>query len=143
MKGRAAVPPASETQVELQRAIDQGHHRADVFAKIGKCQRGIGQDVGVVPRSFQSSPRKVRALSAVRLGVIAPAVDGTSKMAHSSPSKGGAKLRIALDRLAQKAQRLRDLLGRRQKHCAGAQIEIIGCQIGCRPLDRAGGLGSL
>ena len=49
----ADVPPARKARVEGQRAIDQRHHRTDVFAE--KCRRegGVGKDTRVVARHLE------------------------------------------------------------------------------------------
>jgi hypothetical protein len=42
----ADVPPARKARVEGQRAIDQRHHRTDVFAEIRQHKDGIGKTPG-------------------------------------------------------------------------------------------------
>ena len=49
-EGTTDVPTARTARVQRQCAIDQCDPDADVFAEIGQCESGIGQDARVIQR---------------------------------------------------------------------------------------------
>ena len=130
-------------RVEREGAVDQRHHRADIFAEIGQRLCGIRQDARIVAGHFQRAPCEIGALQTVRRRVLAPAVDNQPHTADRGPGEGGPVPRIARDRLLHKTERLRDLACRRPDRRIGAQIEVVGGQIGGRPIGRTRGLGGL
>jgi len=130
-------------RVEREGAVDQRHHRADIFAEIGQRLCGIRQDARIVAGHFQRAPCEIGALQTVRRRVLAPAVDNQPHTADRGPGEGGPVPRIARDRLLQKTERLGDLPCRRQVHWIGAQVEVVGGQVGGRAANRTGGLGGL
>jgi hypothetical protein len=104
---------------------------------------GIRQDARVVARYFESPPSEINTLQAVRRRIIAAAVEKQPETAIRGPGKRGPVTRVARDRLFQKGERFRDLPRRRPNHRVGAQIEVVGGQIGGRAADRTRGFGRL
>src|SRR5215469_6557949 len=108
-EGATDLPAAREARVEREGAIDQRHHRTDVLAEIRQRSGGIGKDARIIAGDLQGPPRKIDALPRVPGGIRAPAVGDESKAAETSPGEGGPVMRIALDCLIEKAQRLGNL----------------------------------
>jgi len=137
----ADKPAAREIRVECQRTIGQRHHGADVLAEIGQRLGGVREGARVVASHFQGSPREIGALQSVRPPVFAPVVNKQPITAIRCPGECGPVMRIALDRLLHKTERLRALPCGRPDHRIGPQIEVVGGQIIGRTAGRTGGLG--
>ena len=107
-------------RVEREGAVDQRHHRADIFAEIGQRLCGIRQDARIVAGHFQCLPCELGPLQAVRLPIFAPIVTQQPKTALRGPGKRGPVTRVARNRLLQQTERFRDLPYRRPDHCVSA-----------------------
>ena len=132
----ADEPATCKIRVEGQGAVHQRHHRADVLAEVSQRLGGIRQDARVVAGHFQCSPGKIDALRTVRLPIQPITAD-------RGQGECGPVTRIARNRLLQKMERFGYLPCRRPNHRIGAQIEIVGSQIGGRTAGRTGGLSGL
>ena len=137
------MPAAREIRIERQGTIDQCHHGADVLAKIGQRLGSIRQNARVLARHFESSPGEINTLQAVHRWIVAPTVKNQPKTAISGPGECGPVTRVVRDRLFQKGERFQDLSRRRPEHRVGAQVKIVGGQIGGRAAGRTCGFGGL
>jgi hypothetical protein len=137
------VPAARETGVQRHGAIDQRNHRADILAEDPQREPGLGKYGRVVAMRLQGASSEIDTFAAVRLRIVAMAVNAKPHMAIRSPGQRRPVARIACDGLFEEGKRIRDLRARRQDHFTGTQIEVVGGQIGRRAACRTGGLGRL
>src|SRR6516165_11412290 len=137
-EGAANVPAASEARVERDRSISQPNHCVDVLAEIGESNGSISKHIWIVATDLEGPACEIGALPAVRVGVLARAIKAKAETAVRGPGERGPVMRIARDCLLHQTQRLGDLPCRRPDHRIGAQIEVVGGQIGgWRLADRA------
>src|SRR5947209_3972935 len=83
----AEEPAACETRVQLQGPIDQRRRGADVLAEIGEHMGGIREDARIVAGHLQGPPGKIDALAAVRLGILARAIETEPLAADRGPGE--------------------------------------------------------
>ena len=102
--------------------------------------RGIDQGPRVVVARFERPPGEVGGPCLVAFPVLAQPVVEHSEAQHRRQTERRRAARIALDRLLQQTQRFGM---RRPMHRGGAQIEVIGDQIGGRATSRTRALGGL
>ena len=100
--------------------LNQGHHGADILAEIGQRVGGVRQNGRIVSGHFEGSPRKIGALQAVRLRILAPTVKMQPMTAECSPGQ----------RLGGIRQDARVVAGRFQ----GSPGEVNALQTVCRPV---------
>ena len=137
------VPSARKARVECQRTIDQGHHRPNVLAEPSERESRVRKNARVIAGHLQGTSRPVGALPTFRLRIFAPIVSDEPKMADGSISESRPVPRIALDGLFEQPERLRELRPRRYGHRVGAQLEVVGSEVGGRTAGRTGGFGGL
>ena len=96
-------------RVEREGAVDQRHHRADIFAEIGQRLCGIRQDARIIASYFEGAPGEICALQTVRLRMFAATVSKQPQTTDRGPGERWPVSRIARDRLLHKPERLGDL----------------------------------
>jgi hypothetical protein len=86
---------------------------------------------------------EISVLQTVRVRIFAPAVNKQSMTAERGPGECRLVTQIACGRLFKQRKRVGDARCRRPNHGIGAQIEVVGGQVGGRAAGRTPGLGGM
>src|SRR5207244_7859738 len=140
----AGIPTAGAARIERKGAVDQRNGSVDVLPGPTKDERGVGENAGIVigdrQRLFSQSDGFVAACH----GIFRPTVETKSKMAYPGPGKRQAVPRIARDRLSEQITCFEQLLlPQPRKVRQGAQVEIVGRKVACRPVGGTRDFGGL
>src|SRR6516164_3954791 len=140
----AGKPSASKARIEGETTVDQRDGGIDVLAEVAENEGRDGENVSVVRAYLKGSPGEIDALAPIPLRVFGPAIDVQLRIRPPRYRKGDAVTGIPLNRSLE------------QVEChgipfplpgievwEGAQIQIVGCKVVCRPFDRPADLGGL
>src|SRR5215831_9876821 len=131
-KETADIPSAGGARVERKGALDDRDHGVDVLAELRQHKGGIGENRGVIARSFKRPSSRLYPAATGGLRFIAPAIEVAPHMAHRGPGKGWPVIWIARDCLLKQGERLKDaVFCQGEKGRQGAQVEVVGSDV-CR-----------
>src|SRR5215471_18046301 len=101
-------PTTGKARIELERSVRQRYGSRDVLTQTTKRVSGPPEDAWVITGATKCSPSKFYAFAAVLGLIVGPAANVKIRFADRRQSKSRAVMGIAIDRLSDQIECLRD-----------------------------------